>query len=209
MMTFNPAVEFILWRSLAIFLLIGAMAGVVVALLLLFRPDLMNRINRVANRWVSTQVLTRTLDRSVHVEQWFYRHHRQLGALVCLGGAYVFVYFGLLLDRAAALQHLPSHLPARFPPQLLEGLLDALVLSSLAGATAALFVGLMLWLRPSQLRGIEETANKWLSTDRYDELMGMPRDQVEAFVARHSQRVGWLLLMGSILLLSLTVRALF
>lgn len=208
-MTINPVVELILWESLVKFLLVTVVAGIAVSLLMLFRPKLMARINGVANRWVSTEALNQTLDRSILVEQWFYRHHRLLGMMVCLGAVYVLVYFGLLFDKSAALRHLPSHLPARFPPQLLEGLLDALVLASLTGAAVSLFVGLLLSLRPSMLRGLDETANQWVSMSRYGELLDVPRGQMDSFVERHTQRVGWLLLLGSILLLLMMMRALF
>jgi hypothetical protein len=91
---------------------------------------------------------------------------------------------------------------------VVEWLLDALVLASLTGAAAALFVGLLLWLRPSLLRGIEETSNQWISSRRAERLLDIPRDEVEAFVARHARRVGWLLLLGSLSLLLLVLRVL-
>lgn len=202
-------VDIILWRSLAIFLLIGALMGVAVSLMLIFKPHLMARVNRVANRWISTRHLDQLLDRSVNIEQWFYRHHRPLGMLITLGACYILVYFGLLLDKASALQRLPGYVPNSYiPNELLDGLLDALVLASLAGAAVALFVGLFLWLRPSLLRGIEESANQWVSSRRATRVMAIPRDQVERFVMGHAQRVGWLLLLGSIYLFFAVLRVL-
>ena len=109
---------------------------------------------------------------------------------------YILVYFGLLFDKAATMRSLAGYMPAR----LLDGLLDALVLASLTGAAVALFVGLALWLRPSLLRGIEEKSNQWVSSRRATKVLDVPHDQVEHFVARHAQRVGWLLLLGSIYL---------
>ncbi|OGS93475.1 MAG: hypothetical protein A2061_07970 [Gallionellales bacterium GWA2_59_43] len=202
------AFEIILWRSLAIFLLIGALTGIAVALVLIYRPALYERVSLAANRWVSTRHYTRAADRMLSLESWFYRHHRLLGILVCVGAGYLLVYFGLLFDKAAALQQLPQMLPIRLKVPLLEGLLDALVLVSLTGAAASLFVGLLLWLRPSLLRGIEEASNQWISTRRAERLLDIPRDEVEAFVACHARRVGWLLLLGSLSLLLLVLRAL-
>ena len=56
------------------------------------------------------------------------------------------------------------------------------------------------------LRGVEELANQWVSTRRATQVMDIPRDQVERFVARHAQRVGWLLLVGSIYLFFVMIR---
>lgn len=197
-------VNIVLWRALAIFLLIGALFGVSLALLLIFRPQLLERVNRVANRWISTRNINLWLDRSISMEHWFYQHHRVLGAVIVLGASYMFVYFGILFDKATTLQRLGGTLPAR----LLDGLLDALVLGSLVGGVVALIVGLFLWLRPSLLRGMEEEANQWVSTHRAAELLDVSHGQVDLFVARHAQRIGWLLLLASIYLFFLISRSL-
>jgi len=194
-MTSDPT-DIFLWQSLAIFLLIAALLGILLGLLLTFKPDLMERINRVANRWVSVRQIDRLLDRIISMEQWFYQYHRPLGILVILGAVYILVYFGVLFDKAIALQRLNGYVPSG----LLDGLLDALVLTSLIGAVAALFVGLLLWLRPSLLRGFEEEANQWISSRRATKVLDVPHDQVNRFVARHARQIGYLLLLGSLYL---------
>jgi hypothetical protein len=199
----NPVYIF-LWRALAIFLLIGALLGVVLALLLIFKPRFLERLNRVANRWVSTRHINQWLDRSIRIEHWFYQHHRAAGVVIVLGASYILIYFGFLFDKAYTLQRWSGKLPAK----LLDGLLDALVLGSLVGGAAALMVGLFLWLRPSLLRGIEEVANQWVSSRRVTKMLDVPHGQVDIFIARHAQRAGWLLLVGSIYLFFAMFRSL-
>lgn len=190
-------IDVFLWQGLAIFLLFCTPLGVAVSLLLIVKPRIVERLSSVANYWISARHLSRFLDRSISAEHWFYRHHRAFGGVVMLGSFYVFVYFGILFDKAYALQHLNWKIPA----SLIDGLLDALVLSSLTGAVVAFMVGLFLWLRPSLLRGIEAEANQWVSSRQAIKMIEIPRDQVENFVAHHAQRIGWLLLLGSIYLL--------
>jgi hypothetical protein len=197
----NPVYIF-LWRALAIFLLIGALLGVVLALLLIFKPRFLGRLNRVANRWVSTRHINRWLDRSVRIEHWFYQHHRAAGVVIVLGASYILIYFVILFDKAYTLQRWSGMLPVK----LLGGLLDALVLGSLVGGAAALMVGLFLWLRPSLLRGMEEGANQWVSSRRVTKMLDVPHGQVDIFIVRHAQRAGWLLLVGSIYLFFVTFR---
>ena len=203
-MTIPHVVSIILWRTLAIFLLVGASTGIAVSLLLIFKPHFMERVNRVANRWISTRHMDRWLDRSISIEQWLFQHHRKLGILIVGGAGYILIYFGLLFNKPAALQRLAGYVPAR----LLDGLLDALVLASLVGGAVALLVGLLFWLRPSLLRGIERETDQWMSSRRASRVMAIPRDQVERFVAAHTQRVGWLLLLGSIYLFFAVLRIL-
>jgi hypothetical protein len=193
-----------LWRTLAIFLLVGALLGIALGLLLIFRPQLLAKINRLANRWISARRVSRMMDQSLSIEHWFYQHHRATGVAVVLGAIYIFIYFGMLFDKALMLQRLSSKVPAR----LLDGLLDALVLSSLTGAMVALIAGVFLWLRPSMLRGIEEQANLWVSSRKATKILDVPRDQVDRYVERHAQKAGWLLLLGSIYLFFLLFRLL-
>lgn len=195
-------IDIFLWRALAIFLLIGALMGVAVSLSLIFKPHLLARTSQMANRWISTSRMDQMLNRSIGIEQWFYQHHRLLGILITFGACYILVYFGLLFDKPATLQSLSGYAPN----WLRDILLDALVLASLIGAVVALFVGLFLWLRPSLLRGIEASANQWISTDRAVRVLEVPHDQVEQFVARHLHRVGWLLLVASIYLFFVLAR---
>lgn len=186
----------VLWQTFAIFLLVGALLGVALGLLLLFRPSLLARVNRAASCWVSVRHLDRLLDRSVSIEHWVYQHHRPLGISVIVGAGYMLAYFGLLFDRTVLLQHLTRYVPAT----LSDGVLDAVVLASLIGAAAALFAGFFLWLRPSLLRDIEEEANQWVSSRRATKVLDVPHDQVDRYVERHARQAGWLLLLGSLYL---------
>ncbi|MEO6292771.1 MAG: hypothetical protein ABIO88_09155 [Burkholderiaceae bacterium] len=193
MQQFNH-IDVILWRTLAIFLLMGALMGMAVSLLLIFKPHLIARVNRVANRWVSMRHISRWMDRSIRIERWCYRHHRPLGLLLTLGGAYILVYFGLRFDKATALHSFSSLVSNQL---LLDSLLQALVLLELISGVFALLVGLVVWLRPSLLRGMEKESNQWLSLRRATKVLDVQHGQVDLFVERHAQRVGWLLLAGN------------
>ena len=194
----------LLWRVLAIFLLIGALLGALLGLLLIIKSPLIQSINRVANRWISMRQFERLLDRSISLEHWFHRHHRAVGIVMMLGALYMLVYFGFQFDKAYVLQRLSGAVPAK----LLGGLLDALVLLSLIGAAVALCVGTVFWLRPSLLRGIEAGANRWVSLRPVTEALDVPHNQVEDYVQRHSRQSGWLLLLGGIYLFFLMFRLL-
>lgn len=190
-------VYYILWRSLAIFLLFGAVCGVLLGGMLIIRPSFWEGINQAANRWISTRRFSQLLDTGFRVESWCYRHHRALGIVIVLGALYTLYYFGLSFHRHEIMVSLSQYLPGK----LLDGLLDALVLGMLSGAVVALGGGLFLLLRPSMLRGMELQANQWVSSRRATRGLEIPRDQVERFVMRYASPVGWLLLLASLYLL--------
>jgi hypothetical protein len=199
----NPIVADLLWRALAIFLLIGALMGTGMALLLIFTPHLIKRVNLVANHWISMRQISQWLDRSVRTERWFYRHHLLLGPLVVLGACYMLLYFGMYLDQDAALRALGSYVTNQ---QLGGILLQALVLVALISAVLALLIGMVYWIRPSVLRGVETQANQWVSSRQATRVMDVTHDMVDEFVEHHAQRVGWLLLSASIYLFIVMLR---
>ncbi len=192
----SSAVGIILWQSLAIFLLFSAAVGVVLSLLLIFKPHLVERISRATDRWVSVRNIVEPMDRPISIEGWFFKNHRPMGLLVMLGSGYILTTFGLMFDKGTAIRRLTHYAPAN----LLDILVDGLVFFALLGSVVALFIGLFMWLRPSMLRGAEELSDQWISLRGIGKPLSTPHDHVEVFVARHRQRVGWVLLLGSIYL---------
>jgi len=198
----TETVKFLLWDDLAIFLLLAALLGIVLGLLLIFKPRVAEQLNHAASRWISTRHVNRWLERSISLERWFYHYHRTIGVIIVGGASYILIYFSMLFDKAEALRHLGGKVPV----QVLAGLLDALVLSALVGGTVGLIAGLFLWLRPSMLRGIEEETNQWVSSRRATKVLDIPHDQMDRFIAQHAQQTGWLLLLGSIYLFAAMFR---
>ena len=194
--------DMILWRTLLIFLLSGGLLGVAVSLLLIFKPHLLPPVNQVANQWVSTSKVGHWLDQSISMEQWFYRHHRPFGIFLSLAGGYILIYFGLLLNKTAVLQSLAPHTSQ----SLASGSLDAFQIAAMIGSILSLTVGLLLWLRPHVLRGIDHVANRWVSSRSAADIMDIPHSQGENFVSRHARPVGVLLLLGNLYMLFVLAR---
>lgn len=200
----NTPFDIYLWHALSIFLLLGAMLGIMLGLVLIFKPQLVEQLNRVANHWISTRGISRILDRSISIERWFYRHHRVAGTFIMLGAAYIFIDFAFWLDKAAMLQRYARLMPIK----MLQGLLDAVVSFALIAGFAAFIAGLLIFLRPSLLKGLEQSSNQWVSMRRVTKVFDVPRDQVDIFVVKYAQHVGWILLLGSIYLFFLMFRSL-
>ena len=193
----TPAAETFLGHALAIFFVFGALLGIALGSVLVFKAHWLDALGRVANRWVSLRFISVWTDRNISIESWFYQHHRPLGIAVVLGAGYVFYDFALRFDKFALMRQLGGANPR------LEGLLDALVLSALVGSAVALWVGLYLWLRPSALRGIERRSNAWVSSRRATKSLDVAHAGVDAYVLRHAKGAGWLLLSASLGLLLL------
>ncbi len=185
-----------LWRSLAVFLLLGSIAGLLAGASLLWRPDWLLRASKLANGWVSTRRMSRPLELTVDVEHWVYRYNRLSGALLLAGAIYIDAILTLHFDKASVLVVLRNSYITQ--PLLLEAMLDALVLIFLAGAQLALIVSLFLLLRPSLLRSFEQGANQRLSLRKSLKPLEMQHGGLDQYVFRHVQGAGMLLLLGSL-----------
>lgn len=192
----DPVVESILLRSAIIFLSVGSLTGILVGGLLLWDPVRLRAVSAILDRWISTRHLDQSLEISVALDPWFYRHKRVGGVLILLGSCYVTYFLTVSLSKVRATAGLAKHydLPAAF----VGALLDAFVLSALLGVVFAAFVSLFLLLRPSQLRDFEEGANRWVSMRRAMKPMEISRHGLDEAVFNHGRHVGVLLVLGSL-----------
>lgn len=192
----NPLFQSWLLQSAVIFLIVGSLAGIGVGALLLLRPQSLQRVGQFLNRWISTRHLDQSLERTIDLDPWFYRHRRTSGALTLTGAVYILYFFTVKLDRANAIVGLSRRF--NWPALAAGGVLDALVLSAMLGALFAAFVALFLLMRPSLLREFEQGANQWVSLRRALKPMEMPRKGVDEYVFQHSRRAGILLVLGGL-----------
>ena len=170
-------------------------------MLLVLRPQSLQRVNQQLNRWVSTRHLDHSLERSVNVDPWFYHYRRVSGVLTLLGAIYILYFFTMNMDRANTIHGLSKHFG--WPALLVEGLLDALALSALLGATCAAIVALFVLFRPSLLRDFERSANQWVSLRKSLKPVEIRREGVDEYVFKHRHQAGALLVLGSLYVLAL------
>lgn len=197
----NPLIQSWLLQSLILFIIVGALAGMVVGAMLLLRPQSLQRVCQLCNRWISTRHLDQSLERSVSLDPWFYRFRLTGGTLTLLGSLYIIYFFTVSMDRAGTMSGLANHF--NLPSSLVGALLDATVLSALLGALLAGFISLFMLLRPSMMREFEQGANQWLSLRRALKPMEIPRQDVDEYVFKHGRQTGVLLVLGSLYVLAL------
>lgn len=138
---------------------LGLALGVAVGVLAVVSPGLAVTLSRFMNTHYSLRRKTRFLELPVTTERFFYRHHRVFGAFITLAAAVVlyvllFRYSGPMTARLLAGG---DAVPARL---LVEAFYNVLAL----GSAFSLVTGVVVFLRPSLLRGLEVQANRWLST---------------------------------------------
>lgn len=186
----------VLVLNLSLFLLLGSVCGLLAGAALLWRPDLLLRVSKYANRWISTRQMSRSINKSFDMDRWLYRHSQLTGGLLLVSAIYMDYIFIAHFDKASVLA---SMFKARIVQSILvQPLLDALVLFFLAGAQFALLVSFFLLLRPSILRDFERGANQRISMRQALKPLEIQRNVVDQYTFRNVQLVGVLLIFGSL-----------
>ena len=156
MTTLSPT-ELPLLQGLAVVLALGLLLALLVGVMLLARPAALFALNQRLSRWVDTRGAFSMLDQPRHLERYFYRHHRILGAAVMLGASYVLWQWAFHYDRAEVV----ALLGRRWLAAGLDWVAPALEVALIGLHVAILAVGVLIFFRPSLLKGVERTANRW------------------------------------------------
>lgn len=163
-------------------------------LVLLLAPGMAWRISAALDRRFSGRRALRPLEVPRATEAAFYRHHRLTGALLVAGVTAFFLLYFLDYPRDTVM----AALAADYGRALAGALLDATEAFFLvANALVGLF-GAVMFFRPSLLKPLEATANRWLSTRQAVKGMDQPHEPVDRFARRRPRLTGVLVLLGAI-----------
>ena len=179
-------------RAFLILMCAGSVVGVLIGAGLLFKPTWILSLNQQLSRWVSTRKIEVHLDRPRWTERFFYRHHRVTGAVLVLGGVFIFITFMFRYNT--------RKISAAFAPRdwwLWDGLLALLLL----GSVVAALVGAIMLTKPSLLRDIETTTNRWISTEGLMKFFHTMHHSTDQFILRHRRVAGALIIVGSVYIL--------
>ncbi|MBI3523365.1 MAG: hypothetical protein HY066_02365 [Betaproteobacteria bacterium] len=172
---------------------VAACLGILAGILMLFRHEQLLRLNQYFSRWMSTDKFGEQFDRPRSTERFFYRHHRLVGAAL-LFGAMVVLYTFLFSYNLRKISIVITRDNWWW--------LDAVVGMLLIGSVPAAIVGLIMFSRPSLLRDIENSANRWISTDRLLQWFNGMRYSAEQSILQHRRLAGVTLLFGGLYIMT-------
>lgn len=178
-----------------IFLVVGAVAAIIVGLWMLANPDSLYRFNDYLNRWFSTRQAARPLMIPRSIDPFIYRHHRVIGIIVSIGSAYVLYALSFEM-RPAELRGL--FLGSTSAAQPWAWAVMGLVIALGAGALLALVVGVYLFIRPSLLKNMEDWGNQWMTMRRATKVFDVMRAGPEPFISKHPRAVGIAIVLGGL-----------
>jgi len=179
----------ILQQSILEFLWISSFAGILVGTGLLLRPKQLAQLNQYFSRWIgNADALGLVLDRPRWIERIVYRYHRAVGVSVTICSLLVLYTFLFSYN----LRTISTYVPRDY-----WWLSDALMSIMLIGTLLAAVVGLIVFVRPSLLRDIEKSLNRWFSTEHLLAFFNGMYGSAEQSLFRHNRVAGISVLLGS------------
>lgn len=179
-------------QGLLLSLALGLLLSVMVGLLMLTAPRELFSINASWSRWIDTTGSFKALDTPHPLERFFYQHHRVLGTLIVLGAGFVLWQWMFAYQRSG----LFGMLGARWARPELNWIIAAGEWIVVGLHALILLIGLVILIRPSLLKNLENQTNRWHKagdTQRLD----ARHTGLEERMALHPRIAGFLLLLAS------------
>ena len=176
-------------------LIVGLVIGLLVGLLALISPARAVVLTDVLSRRHSMRQSTRMLEVPISTERFFYRHHRVFGTIIVLGAAIILWYLGARFDA----ELLARSLAGSSQRIAAEILVETFQLVMWIGAGFSLLVGVVVFLRPSLLKGFEARANEWVSTRQASRGLTKDHPGLDRLFQAYPRAVGLVMTLGSLL----------
>ena len=177
-------------------LIVGAALSMLFGLCLIIFPKLALTLNNKINKSFSMRETTKPLETPISIERWFYRHSNITGSLLMIGAAYLLY----LLFWDLNFVHLAKNFPG-LTILMWEWLLQSFQIFFAIMSIIVFLMGFLIIIRPSQLKPIEEKANKWVSTRQKMQFMSDEIGQADKLLDRFPRQFGAIILVASTIVL--------
>ena len=180
-------------------IIVGAALSLLYGLWLIIKPKSALALSHKINKNFSMRESTRILETPISIERLFYRHAKTTGTLLMTGAVYLFYLLYWELDFIRLAQTLPN-----LTPLIWEWLLQAFLIFFLIAAVVVFLFGLLILVRPSSLKPLEEKANTWISTRKKMQFMSEELGQTDKLLALFPRQFGVIIIIiSSIILLNM------
>ena len=177
-------------------IIVGAALSMIYGLCLIIFPKLALTLNDKINKSFSMRESTKSLEKPISIERWFYRHSNITGSLLMLGAAYLFYLLFWDLNFVLLAKNYPG-----LTVLMWEWLLQSFQIFFAIMSIIVFLMGFLIIVRPSQLKPIEEKANKWISTRQKMQFMSEELGQADKLLTLFPRQIGAIILVASAIVL--------
>ena len=148
-------------KPLTLLIPVASCAGILLGLLMITMPQQCAQLRNRLRAWYKNKPVIRWLDKPRYFEHLYYRHHQLLGVFISIGS--LWTLWGVA-ELAGLQGQLVDPLVGSLPKSVIEILITTGIILMVLGASFSLVIGLIVFFRPSLLKGLEDWANLWLSS---------------------------------------------
>lgn len=189
-------------QALVGFLTLAGLLALILGGMLLAAPNAARNATRTLDRWLPADGIARWLSAPYLIDRLVYRHHRIFGAILVLGSVYT-LYVQAFHFRPE--QAVPV-LAGAVPNTMAEPVALTAAVFLFFGNLAAFAIGVLVYLRPSLLKGTEDWANRWISLEHVARFLDRPYWEVDRLLYRHPRGTGAFLVVVGLYILLVTVQ---
>lgn len=181
-------------QTATIFLFLTSLACLLYGIALVFQRETALRLSVRLNRWISTRQALRPLEKPRDIQRQLYRRHPWVGAFLVLGSCYVgyFLFYRFSAEPFVLVFRKSVPVPA------IQWIMESLWWIVLVTNAFAFVIGIIMFVRPSMLKGIEGWADRAYSSrerTKFWETMNLHPDRM---IESYPSFFGWLIIAGSI-----------
>ena len=199
----NNILSEILFDASYLFIFTGSFVALIFGIGLFFFPAITLKFNNRINQRISLRKTTKKIETPIYTEKYFYRYAAVSGIILVLGSAFV-LYTLATFDLSPLVKYLPKTLS----PAAWGWLLEAGQLFFLISCVGIFIFGLVVLIRPSQLKNIEQIANRWISTRQQFHHMSNDIDAANVFIESNPRLAGCVIGLTAAIVMILLLPAL-
>ena len=177
-------------------IIVGAVLSMLYGFWLIISPKSALTLNQKINKSFSMRKTTKSLEKPISIESWFYRHAKIAGILLMLGAIYLVYLLFWQLDfnyLAKSLRGLTI--------LMWEWLLQSFQIFFVIMSAIVFLMGFLILVRPSQLKPLEEKANFWISTRQKMQFMSNEMGQADKLLDQFPRQLGAIIIVAATIVL--------
>lgn len=177
-------------------IIVGTALSMLYGLWLIISPKSALTLNDKINKSFSMRESTKTLEKPISIDRWFYRHAKITGTLLIIGSTYLLYLLFWQLDFISLSKNLPG-----LTTLMWEWLLQAFQIFFAIMAIVVFLIGFLIFIRPSALKPLEEKANTWVSTRQKMQFMSDEIGQTDKLLELFPRQFGAIILVAAAIVL--------
>ncbi len=183
----------ILWAATDILTLVIGISGLLLSILLLFKPEVVRRVGTRLNVSFTLIRLPSFLDRWVETSRIAYRHPVLIGSFFIIGSSFLLNFLFFQINPLMFIS-VPGCVG-----------IECLIWVGKAAALCGILLGAALILAPERVRSLEDRLGGWLDTHRLFRSLDRSFPYVDHIFLRYPLASGAICLLASFMLTMLSV----